>query len=236
VLANRTYPTIVKLVPTYFNTDNPAALRELEQANKLPAECITQCRWLKQPKAWSQNQIRAHLEIVFTDIPSANKAIRNGIAADGCTLLMRKKLTEPEKCTKCQTFTAAHCGQACWKPIQCARCLSSHWTSKCDADEVQCINCKRAGHSGADLAHQASDRMCPVYLQHMEKKHRTHPENKYRYYLNSNDSWTWVLANWTPIDDPNQWYASSANATHRTVPNPPGPWLPPNRHPTEPTI
>jgi hypothetical protein len=141
-LTNRTYPTIVKFVPVHFNASSPETHWELEQANGLAAESIAKCHWLKKPEARTRNQARAHLEVTFTEIPDANLAIRNGLVMDGRYLLTRKKLSEPEKCTKCQTFTAAHRAKACRKTVQCARCLGTHWTSECDAEDVQCINCK----------------------------------------------------------------------------------------------
>jgi hypothetical protein len=233
-LTQRLYPTIVEFVPVYFNAGNPDAHRELERANGLEAESISKCHWLKRPEARSQNQSCAHLEITFTAKSAANQAMRDRLVMDGRHLLVRKKLSEPEKCTKCQVYTAAHRAKTCRKQIQCARCLGSHWTSECDADEVQCINCKKDGRTGADITHRASDCTCPVYLQHVEKKRRTHPENKYRYFIDSSDPRTWELADWQPINDPNQWYANGTADGHQPAPNPPGAWRIPHRRSQEP--
>jgi hypothetical protein len=228
-LTKRNYQTIVEFVPVHFNAGNPEALRDLERVNNLEPESIAKCHWLKKPEARSQNQIRAHLEVTFTEIEAANLAIRDGVHMEGRHLLARKKLSEPEKCTRCQMYTATHRAKTCRKPIQCGHCPGSHWTSECESIEPQCCNCKREGRSGDDIAHRASDRTCPVYLQHVERKRRTHPENKYRYFLDSSDPKTWELADWQPLNDPNQWYASGGPGPHRPAPTPPGPWLPAHR-------
>jgi hypothetical protein len=46
--------------------------------------------------------------------------MRNRLVMDRRNLLVRKKLSKPEKCTKCQVYTAAHRAKTCQKQIQCA--------------------------------------------------------------------------------------------------------------------
>jgi hypothetical protein len=133
----------------------------------------------------------AHIIIGFNDQKAANRAIEHGLFIKGKQATVRKLLSEPKRCLKCQKF--GHYVADCKAETdRCARCGEKHQTTLCTAMDPslhKCMNC-----IDNPKGHGTADRTCPAYLKEKGKLHEHIPENKYRYFP-TNDPHTWQLLN-----------------------------------------
>jgi hypothetical protein len=205
VLRDWKFSVIVEHVDISTNIDDTTNHRKWEQDNSLPEECITAARWLKRPERRTVGQTRAFLEILFSNRMSGNNVIARSFIIAGRPYSARKKLIEPEQCQKCGAF--GHKALRCRaKNDVCLICTQTHKTRNCPrTDPVKCYNCAQ-DRNRLDHDHRATDRTCPVLQEACEQMKKTHPHNKFRYFPDVNEPWTWELNDAIPLPDPNNWY------------------------------
>jgi hypothetical protein len=127
----------------------------------------------------------------------ANNTIKEGTFIEGKHVAMRKMLSEPQQCLRCQRF-GHHVPDCKADKDTCAQCGEHHCTSQCNTTDqalFNCVNCTGDTVKG----HSAADRNCPKFAMEKHKIMEWIPENKFKFF---------------PMDDP---------ATWRLLNNP-GPW------------
>ena len=131
------------------------------------------------------NNINDHIEIhdikptranasVYQAFASVSQALRKGfhnynnkvvIGLTNCKIYDRYHI---KRCNNCQGN--GHYYKECTTPNVpcCAKCSLAHSTNSCNATDMKCINCCKAGKD--DCQHAAYDPNCPTRLSLLEKK------------------------------------------------------------------
>ena len=191
-MQNKLHYAIAEFVPVTFIEDSSFMHSKIEEESQICANTLVFSKYIKPAHLRSPNQKVAHVTLSFKDRHSANTAIQCGLFIEGKHVDVRKKLTEPRRCLKCQKF--GHFVIDCKTDGDtCARCSGWHRTSACkmtSIEALQCSNCVGDKASG----HGATDRNCPAFKSETNKIHDRTPDNKYRYFPTSTPS-TWVLLN-----------------------------------------
>ena len=178
----RHYAILVPRVPTTFDPDEDAHIREVEEANGLEKNVITKARWIKPVYRRKPDQRVAHLSLMFTDPSVANSCIRVGITICNANLYPVKLKQEPAQCMKCRGW--GHYANDC-KNINstCGTCGGEHRTGDCtEAGKKFCVSCKSDTHS-------SWDRNCPEFIKRCAWYDEKHPDNALRYFPTEAD-WT----------------------------------------------
>ncbi|KJA23254.1 hypothetical protein HYPSUDRAFT_137981, partial [Hypholoma sublateritium FD-334 SS-4] len=183
---------VVEYVPVSFNPNDLASVEEVETTNNLGGKTIQFAKWFKQPERRLPTQRTAFLLVGFLTREAANLAIANSLVFEGRVCLVRKLLTEPRRCLRCQKWDPGHLASACKAPTDvCARCAGPHRTSACTASdlETRCSNCP-AQDDNALLCHGAGDCICPIFQEKVETMRRRAPGAHYRFFP-TNDPASW---------------------------------------------
>ena len=193
-MRNKLHYVIAEFVPTTFDAGSSFAHAKVEEDNMMEQDAIAFSRYIKPAHLRSTNQRVAHVTLGFNDRETANTAIQIGMFIEGKHVSIRKTLTEPRRCLKCQKF--GHYANDCKVEVDtCARCGGHHQTTQCvitDSNLFCCTNCTGTNAKG----HSAADRNCPAFNAEREKIQERIPENKYKYFPTSLPS-TWRLLNET---------------------------------------
>ena len=190
-IQNKLFYTVAEFVPTTFDAGSNYAHLRVEQDNAIPTSAMAYSKYIKPQHLRASNQKVAHVILGFNDRKAANRAIKYGLFIEGKQVAVRKLLSEPKRCLKCQKF--GHYVADCKAETdKCARCSGKHRTTQCTATDPgtpECANC-----TDNPKGHGAADRTCPTYLKEKCKLHERIPENKYKYFP-TNDPRTWQLLN-----------------------------------------
>ena len=154
----------------------------------LAEQMIAFSKYIKPPHLQAENQRVAHVTFRFNHHKGANHTIQDGMFIESKHVNVRKMLTEPRRCLKCQKYR--HYTVACKeKEDTCARCVEHHRALTCtitDTARFKCSNC--IGETAKE--HGAADRECAKFEAERKKNQSHVPENKYKYYPTSSlDSW-----------------------------------------------
>ena len=168
-------------MPTTFVAGDSGSYTKLEDTNNLPTDTITSTKFIK---------LVTHLIVSFSSREEANTIIQQGLYIEGKHVIVRKVLTEPRRCLKCQVY--GHFVSECKaQNNKCARCAEQHRIALCliaTNSPLHCANCKPGTSSG----HSATDRGCPSFLEEQAKIEKRSPENKFKYFPTSDPN-TWKL-------------------------------------------
>lgn len=189
-IQNKLYYTVAEFVPTTFDVGTNYAHLRVEQDNALMTDTMAYSKYIKPQHLRASNQKVAHVIIRFNERKTANRAIEHGLFIEGKQVTVRKLLSEPKRCLKCQKFGhyIANCKA---ETDTCARCSGKHRTAQCTAPNTEATRC--ANCTSNEVGHGAADRNCPTYLKEKGKIHERIPENKYRFFLT--EPRTWQLLN-----------------------------------------
>jgi hypothetical protein len=193
-MQNKIHYVIAEFVPITFIEDSSFIHSKIEEESAIPADSLVFSKYIKPAHLRSNNQKVAHVTLGFNSKHSANEAIQAGLFIEGKHVDVRKKLTEPRRCLKCQKF--GHFVLDCKATEDtCARCNGKHRTSTCketNTANFACSNCIGTNAKG----HGAADRRCPAFKTELDKLHNRVPDNKYKYFPTSAPR-TWSLLNET---------------------------------------
>lgn len=191
-IRNKLYHVIAEFVPTSFDAGTPYAHAKAEKNSSLNPDSIAFSKYIKPPHLRNDNQKAAHAIIGFKERSDANSAIKNGMFIEGKHINIRKMISEPRRCLKCQKF--GHYATDCKITTDiCARCNGQHRTTTCyisNTADFLCTNCPNTTAKG----HGAADRNCPIFKSEQEKLQKRSPENKYHFFPTHCPS-TWRLLN-----------------------------------------
>jgi hypothetical protein len=174
----RSHPMIAYYVPLNLNTENPAHMAEIIEANNLQSDDLLKIRWAKPPARRVPNQICGHLILTFSNPDTANRAKTEGLIICSKRVSVLKYKKEPICCMKChgRNHIAAKCTQSF---NRCGTCgLREHRTSACTSKSTYCVNC------GVD-DHTSWSRECPTFMRKCHEFDVKHPENSLPYYPSS---------------------------------------------------
>lgn len=191
-IKDKLHYVIAEFVPVTYDAGASYAHANLEEANRFTDDAIGFSKFIKPPHLRSSNQKVAHVTIGFKSRDDANCAIQRGIYIEGKHVTVRKTLTEPRRCLKCQKF-GHHAPDCKAEGDTCARCAAKHRTSLCTITDMtffSCANCTGEVAKG----HGAADRNCHRFKAEKEKALLRAPENKYKYFP-THDPNTWKLLN-----------------------------------------
>ncbi|KAF7362490.1 RNA-directed DNA polymerase from transposon X-element [Mycena venus] len=187
----RNFSCVVEFVPVSFDPGLSRAFEAVEDANGLDRGAISQAHYIKPLERRHPGQRSAHAIFGFASAAAANHAIRHRLFVDGKRVPVRKLLSEPIRCLKCQIVGANHTAGTCPSVHDtCARCGEMHRTNMCKVrdEERACSNCRAARRSFH--GHGAADRSCPVFVDKVQFALERNPDAKYRFF---------------PTDDPESW-------------------------------
>ena len=236
-LATKPFPVLAEYVPIRTLIEDPKTLRDIEHNNNLPPDSVRSMRWIKPVERRIPNQRHAHAIIDFHCPTDANFAIKKGLRISGKKTTIRRLLSEPLRCMKCQSFEGAHFAKNCQSSRDvCGTCAGNHRTSSCSVsspNDRYCANCKTEGHA-------AWERGCPTFSRLLQRHHAHLPDAPYRFYPIPEDSSSWELNNSEkdanaepirknrpkPIPQPHPMFAEedgqdSARYSHNRAPDPP---------------
>ena len=183
---------IAEFILTTFDTGSSYAHAKVEEDTGLCTGTIAHSKYIKPPHLCVSGQKVAHVVFGFNSHWEANNAIEAGMFIEGKHSNVRKMLTEPRRCLKCQRF--GHYIPDCKATTDtCARCGEQHKTSQCNITEMasfKCANCKDPGAKG----HGAVDRNCPTFKTEKDKIQDRVLENKYKFFPTAAPR-TWRLLN-----------------------------------------
>ena len=186
----QTFYIVAEFMPTTFVAGDSGSYTKLEDTNNLPTDTITSTKFIKSPHLRYKEQKVTHLIVSFSSRKEANTIIQQGLYIEGKHVIVRKVLTEPRRCLKCQMY--GHFVSECKaQNDRCARCTEQHRTALCPIatnSPLRCANCKPGTSSG----HSAADRGCPSFLEEQAKIDKRSPENKFKYFPTF-DLNTWKL-------------------------------------------
>ena len=189
-LQNKLHYVIAEFVPVTFIENSSFMHARIETELEITTDTLVFSKYIKPLHLCKNNQKVAHITLGFNSRHTANMAIQNGLFIEGKHVNIRKKLTDPRRCLKCQKFGHFVSDYKAKDDI-CARCDGKHRTSKCkvtNAYDFSCSNCTNATAKG----HGAADRNCPAFKTELEKLHNRIPDNKYKYFP-TNAPRTWSL-------------------------------------------
>jgi hypothetical protein len=182
----------------------------IEEESGISTSSITFSKYIKPVHLRSNNQKMAHVTVGFNTRHAANAAIQTGLFIEGKHVDIRKKLTEPRRCLKCQKY--GHFIVDCKTDEDtCTRCSGKHRTSTCketNTANFACSNCTGTSAKG----HRAADRNCSAFKTELDKLHNRIPDNKYKYFPTSVPR-TWCLLN--EAENPIQHEQRTQNPTER---------------------
>ena len=212
-MRNKLYYVIAEFVPTTFEANSSYAHARVEEDSGLYSNTIAYSKYIKPAHLRTSNQKVAHVIYGFNSRNGANLAIEWGMFVEGKHVNVRKMLTEPRRCLKCQKF--GHYVPDCKATNDiCARCGEQHRTSQCtitDTTNFCCTNCTGTGAKG----HGAADRDCAAFKAETEKIQKRIPENKYKYFPTELPR-TWQLLNEPDTYTDSQQQQYNPNATWHT--------------------
>jgi hypothetical protein len=179
------YYVIAEFVPTTFIEDSTFTHAKIEENSGLCYDTIAYSKYIKPVHLRAKNQKVAHVVFGFNNRNTANAAIQSGIIVEGKQINVRKKLTDPRRCLKCQKF--GHFVPDCKATTdKCARCDGQHRTSTCSVTDTNLFCCSNCIGNSAK-GHGAADRNCPAFKSEVEKLHNRVPDNKYKYFPTSDE-------------------------------------------------
>ncbi|KAJ6596044.1 hypothetical protein B0H10DRAFT_1828590 [Mycena sp. CBHHK59/15] len=187
----RSYSVIVEFVPVTFDPKLGRAFESIEDANGLERGVLMQARFIKPLARRSPGQRSAHTIFGFKNAAAANHVIRHSLFIDGKRVPVRKLISEPIRCLKCQVVGTNHNAASCPASQDvCARCGEAHRTDTCQVNDTgcACANCMVAKHP--HRGHGAADRNCPVFADKLQFALERNPDARYKYF---------------PTDDPESW-------------------------------
>jgi hypothetical protein len=193
-MQNKLHYVIAEFVPVTFIENSTFMHAKIEEESSISADTLTfsESKYIKPAHLRKNNQKVAHVTFGFNDRHAANTAIQAGLFVEGKHVSVRKKLTEPRRCLKCQKF--GHFVPDCKADVDtCARCSGQHRTSACDITntvDFSCSNCVGANAKG----HGAADRNCPAFKTESDRILNRAPDNNYKYFPTSVPR-TWLLLN-----------------------------------------
>ena len=191
-MRNKLHYIIAEFVPVSFDAGSSFAHAKVEHDNTLGLDTIAYSKFIKPPHRRTDNQTVAHVIFGFTDRDDANTAITSGLFIEGKHTNVRKLLTEPKRCLKCQKY--GHYANDCKATADtCARCGEQHRTAQCPVTDMAAFRCTNCTDAEA-IGHGAADRECPVFVAQRRKIHERIPENKYKFFPTSSPT-TWKLLN-----------------------------------------
>ncbi|KAI0054301.1 hypothetical protein BV25DRAFT_1767095, partial [Artomyces pyxidatus] len=182
ILKDRGYSVLVPFVPLTFQPDNMAALREIEERNRLPTGSVTRARWVKPLERRDPGQICGHAIMTTGSAEAANQIIRDGITVREKKVYPEKVKREPLRCLKCHRWghRAADCHAI---TDTCGTCGQPHRTSHCSSYRTHyCVSCNSSDHS-------SWDRACPEFQKRCDQFNDRYPENNMRYFP-TEEAWT----------------------------------------------
>ena len=103
-MQNKLHYVIAEFVPITFIEDSSFMHARIEEESAIPAKSIAFSKYIKPAHLHSNNQKVAHVTFGFNSRHAANEAIQAGLFIEGKHVDLRKKLTEPRRCLKCQKF------------------------------------------------------------------------------------------------------------------------------------
>jgi hypothetical protein len=166
-MRDKLYDIIAEFVPTTFEAGSSYVHAKMEEDNGLCTNAIAYSKYIKPAHLRTSNQKVAHVVFGFDDRHGANSAIEGGMFIEGKHVNVRKMLTEPRRCLKCQRF--GHYVPDCKATHDtCVCCGEQHRTSQCmitDTSSFCCTNCTGVGAKG----HGAADRNCSAFKAEKEK-------------------------------------------------------------------
>jgi hypothetical protein len=184
-IKKRSHPMIAYYVPLNLNTENPAHMAEIIEANNLQSDDLLKIKWVKPPARRAPNQICGHLILTFSNPDAANRAKTEGLIICSKRVSVSKYKKEPIRCMKCHGWNhiAAECAQSF---NRCGTCGSrEHRTSVCTSKSTYCVNCEVDDHT-------SWSRECPTFTRKCHEFDVKHPENSLPYYPSS-EPWTWAV-------------------------------------------
>ena len=191
-IKNKLFYVVAEFVPPTFNVGTKSAHAHIEEDSSMSMDTISYSKYIKLLHLHASNQRVAHIIIRFNDRSNANRAIEHGLFIEGKQVKVRKLLSEPRRCLKCQRFRH-HMPDCKENTDTCARCKGQHRMAQCDITETvnfACANCTGDKAKG----HGAADRNCPTFTKEQDKLRQRVPENKYKYFP-SYEPCTWSLLN-----------------------------------------
>ncbi|KAF8596971.1 hypothetical protein BDV93DRAFT_403042, partial [Ceratobasidium sp. AG-I] len=178
----RKFPILVEFVPVEFNINKEDAIDTLVRTNELPEGSITALKWVRDPKRHDAEQRHAHLIVYCSTKEVANNWILYMGTIEGKEVGSTKLLPEPMRCYNCQLD--GHLAKQCASPEVCGSCGGNHRTDVCnDRKNLYCVTCKEKGHPTWSTA-------CPNYVTRCMNLTDRVPDNRYKYYVTS-EEWTW---------------------------------------------
>ncbi|KAJ6467340.1 hypothetical protein C8R45DRAFT_1106101 [Mycena sanguinolenta] len=109
----RSFSYVVEFIPVTFNPELRRAFETIEDSNGLDHGDITQARFIKPLVRRHPDQRSAHAIFGFASAASANHAIRHSLFVDGKRVPVRKLLSGPIRCLKCQIVDTNHIAANC---------------------------------------------------------------------------------------------------------------------------
>ena len=185
-VVDRTYKLVAERVPVSFQPDDPAALREVEAAHDLRSGAIIRAYWIKPVARRFKGQQTAFLALVVEGVEQANQALR-GLTLAGRTVLVRRDLQEPQRCSRCQSYDGHFARDCKAEHDTCATCAGHHPTSRCDVTDPRqhrCVNCGVQGHT-------AWDRDCPTLRAKVRARFARQADTGFRFFVTENPE-TWI--------------------------------------------
>ena len=181
---NLVAPRVLQLLPLTFDPGNPKHLREVEEANSLPANIIRKARWIKPVERRRMGQTHAYAILTITSVDVANKLIKDGLGICNSMIRPLKQKQEPTQCMKCRRW--GHFADKCLETEDtCGTCGGKHRTSTCTSrDKRHCVSCG----SGA---HASWDRSCPDFIRRCALIDKRNPDNSMPFFPAEQD-WTYV--------------------------------------------
>jgi hypothetical protein len=126
---------IAEFVPTTYDAGSSYAHAKVEEDSGISGDTIAFSKYIKPPHLRNNHQKVAHIIIGFNDQNAANNTIQAGLFIEGKYVEVRKKLTEPRRCLKCQRY--GHYVPDCKASEDtCARCREHHRTATCNVKEM----------------------------------------------------------------------------------------------------
>lgn len=222
-IREREYNLVAPRVPLTFEPSNPKHLREIEEANALPAHIIRKARWIKPAARRRAGQTHAYAILSIASVDIANKLIKDGIGICSSLIRPQKLKQEPTQCMKCRRW--GHFAEKCPESVDtCGTCGDKHRTSTCNSkDKRYCVSC-------GNNSHASWDRNCPEFIKRCAHIDERNPNNSMQFFPAEQD-WTFATRpNRIPLADrfPAAYavnslpLAGARNAQCRKGPNPAG--------------
>ena len=194
VVRPRPHTVIAFNVPLTFEPENHRHKGKLCEVNNIEQGKITTIRWAKPPIHRSPEQKTAHAFLTFTDAPTANRAIVEGLVICGWRVRVEKVKREPTRCLKCQGWNHHACN--CPSPTdKCGNCAEDHQTDQCPPYHLPyCVSCDSPGHA-------SWSRLCPTYRKKVIECNTRNPENALQFFPTT-EPWMWSNSETTKKDPP----------------------------------